>query len=77
MSGLVIECVALLLIFHARSNTRESSHILANRKAVTFLRVAQVGGRTWDLFLIFVIFLSQLQRIRPLGYCAPQAKQLL
>ena len=76
MSGLVIECVALLLIFHARSNTRESSHILANRKAVTFLKVAQVGGgANLDFFLVFVIFLSQFQRIRPLGYCAPQAKQ--
>ena len=33
-----------------------------------FLKVAQAGGRTWDL-LIFVYFLSQLQCLRPLGYC--------
>ena len=28
-------------------------------------------GRTWDL-LVFICFLSQLQRLRPLSYCAPQ-----
>ena len=31
---------------------------------------AQVGGRTWDLF--FSLIFSHKQRLRPLGYCAPQ-----
>ena len=35
-----------------------------------FVKGAQVRWRTWDL-LIFVYFLSQLQHLRPLGYCAP------
>ena len=36
-----------------------------------FLKGAQAGGRTWDLFGFFVYFLSLKQRLRPLGYCAP------
>ena len=35
-----------------------------------FFKGAQAGGRNWDL-LVFVYFLSQKQRLRPLGYCAP------
>ena len=31
-----------------------------------FIKVAKAGGRTWDV-LIFVYFLSQLQRLRPLS----------
>ena len=34
-----------------------------------FFKGAQVGGEP-GIFLIFVYFLSQLQRLRPLGYCA-------
>ena len=37
----------------------------------SFFKGAQAGGRTWDL-LVFVYFLSLKQRLRPLGYCAPQ-----
>ena len=28
-------------------------------------------GRIWDLFFIFVYFHTQMQCLRPLGYCAP------
>ena len=41
-----------------------------------FLKAAQAGGRTWDLF-VFVYFLSQLQHLRPLGYCAPLGEKLI
>ena len=33
-------------------------------------KIAQAKGRTWDL-LVFIYFLSQKQRLTPLGYCAP------
>ena len=36
-----------------------------------FFKGAQIGGEP-GIFLIFVYFLSQLQRLRPLGYCAHQ-----
>ena len=35
-----------------------------------FFKFAQAGGQTRDLF-IFAYFLSQLQRLRTLGYFAP------
>ena len=40
-----------------------------------FFKVIQAGGRTWDL-LSFVNFLSQLQRLRLLGDCAPHPPPL-
>ena len=36
-----------------------------------FFKGAQVGGANLGSFLIFVYFLLQLQRLRPLGCCAP------
>ena len=37
------------------------------KHCLCFLKVAQAGWRTWDL-LIFVYFISELQRLRPRGY---------
>ena len=36
-------------------------------------KIAQAQGRTWHL-MGFVRFLSQMQRLRPLDYCAPQLR---
>ena len=44
-------------------------------KAKLLLKGALVGGEP-GIFLIFVYFLSQLQRLRPLSYCAPLYLQL-
>ena len=40
------------------------------RLQAIFLKVPRLGGEL-GIFMIFVYFLSQLQRLRPLGYCAP------
>ena len=40
----------------------------------SFYKIVQaVWGQTWDLF--FVYFLSSMQRLRPLGCCAPCSKK--
>ena len=49
-----------------------SLNAVKQRTVVSFFKGAQAGGQTWDL-MVFVYFLSLMQRLRPLGYCAPLA----
>ena len=38
-------------------------------------KVAQAGSRP-GIFLVFIYFLSQMRRLRPLGYCAPSSYRM-
>ena len=44
-------------------------YCLGNREIAVFSKIAQAGGRTWDLFSFSFIF-CLLQHLRQLGYCA-------
>jgi len=53
----------------------QTTQLLCPQQKVTFLKGAQAGGRAWDL-LILIYFHSLKQRLRQLGYCAPNRKLL-
>ena len=66
----IIYCQLALPAFKLLSGTNTSILSIPKEVKKWFSTIAQTRGQTWDI-LVLVYFLSQQQRIRPLGYCAP------